>query len=289
MSRTVHSDAPSVPWLLAMSSWMLLTLIPAAATSWLGFGIVGVVSRKPRVIVLSVVFAGAAIVAALEVWGPWRPVAAAVVYLAGMLVALGVNPGWLRSMWERRSSRRAAALVGPAARVASGTTATRQSRAQRRAAASAASKKRAAAARAATAGTAAQAGSASAAEARKATARKADAPASDADALAERVGATSDDLIAGAGVAAARPDGPAAEPVDVNTADVDEIAALPGFTKARARKAVRARDQSGGFVSVEAFGEAVGLQPHELVRLRDRAVCSPRPRGERRFGRRVDL
>lgn len=114
----------------------------------------------------------------------------------------------------------------------------------------------------------------------------------EAASLAAQVGARTDDLIApsdaaGAGSADATPS--ALEPVDVNTADAEALRSLPGVSRARARAAVRARDEQGGFVSVEAFGEAIGLQPHEIVRLRGVATCSPRPRGERRFGRRVDL
>ena len=78
------------------------------------------------------------------------------------------------------------------------------------------------------------------------------------------------------------------EPVDVNTAPAAELEKLPGMSRSRARRAVKEREAQGGFTSVEDFGEAVGLQPHEIVRLRKLAACSPRPRGERRFGRRVD-
>lgn len=81
-----------------------------------------------------------------------------------------------------------------------------------------------------------------------------------------------------------------AEPVatvDVNTATVDEFRALPGFTKKRAEAAVAARLGRRRFASVQEFADDLGLQPHELVRIRDRLACS-RPR-RRSFGRRVDI
>lgn len=75
--------------------------------------------------------------------------------------------------------------------------------------------------------------------------------------------------------------------VDVNTATVDEFRTLPGFTKKRAEAAVAARLGRSRFASVQEFADDLGLQPHELVRIRDRLTCS-RPR-RRSFGRRVDI
>lgn len=82
---------------------------------------------------------------------------------------------------------------------------------------------------------------------------------------------------------------PAAAPitVDVNSATVDEFRALPGFSKKRAEAAVAARLGRSRFASVQEFADDLGLEPHELVRLRDQLTCS-RPR-RKSFGRRVDL
>ncbi|SDZ25202.1 DNA uptake protein ComE [Amycolatopsis xylanica] len=63
-------------------------------------------------------------------------------------------------------------------------------------------------------------------------------------------------------------------PVDVNTAPPSDLAALPGMSPERAASAVELRQRQGGFADVEAFGVAVGLQPHEIVRLRGRATAS---------------
>jgi DNA uptake protein ComE-like DNA-binding protein len=244
--------------------------------TWLGFGIVGVASRSRRLIILGVVWGAVAILINLEIWGQAQPIVRAVAYLAGMVCALAVNPGWLRTMWQRRvdksgmgvTSARAVATgaAAGAAANASGNRASRRSRAKK-----------------------------APAKSQPATSRRAavtdDQPArtpakpvpDEATELAAEAGASTDDLLAAPAAGAA-----AAEPVDVNTATAAELEGLPGVTRARARKAVSEREEQGGFSSLEDFGETLGLQPHEIVRLRKVAVCSPRPRGERRFGRRVD-
>jgi len=62
--------------------------------------------------------------------------------------------------------------------------------------------------------------------------------------------------------------------LDVNTASGAELASLPGLSPARATQALELRRRQGGFPDVEAFGVAIGLQPHEIVRLRGRATAS---------------
>jgi hypothetical protein len=258
----VTAAVPSFPWLIGMSSWMLLTAVPGPMLAWLGFGIVGVVSRRPRLMILAVVAGAVAILVNMPIWGQWQAVIAAVAYLAGMVVALMVNPGWLRTMWERRMSspnraplaRRQAAASGSSA-PRSGASGAKTSRRRRKPAPKPKPKPEPAV-------------------------EEKDAPAVEAQTLARTAGASADDLLAAT-------DG-SPEPVDVNTATVDELATLPGVTRSRARRAHRERERQGGFTSVEDFGESIGLQPHEIVRLRRLASCSPRPRGERRFGRRVD-
>lgn len=288
---TAATDAPSIGWMLGMSSWMLLTLIPGPMLAWLGFSIIGGVSRSMRLIGLGLGAGALAIVVNLPLWGPWQPLASAILYLAGMLVALMVNPGWLRTMWERRSGSTASRADGgtwhrrttttPADRRPGQRTSSSKkskSRAQRNAEARAKAAARADAAKEAAAKEAA-AKEARAAEA--ATARTAATPSTDeARSLAAAAGASTDRYLA------SNPE--PAEPVDVNTATLDQLMTLPGVNRTRARRALKQRDERGGFTSVEDFGEVAGLQPHEIVRLRRVATCSPRPRSERRFGRRVD-
>jgi hypothetical protein len=64
--------------------------------------------------------------------------------------------------------------------------------------------------------------------------------------------------------------------VDVNTARIDEFAALPGFDTARARHLVAEREARRGFGSVAEFAAAANLAPHEFAPLRDILVCAPR-------------
>ncbi|MDT7802164.1 MAG: hypothetical protein QOI78_5597 [Actinomycetota bacterium] len=68
--------------------------------------------------------------------------------------------------------------------------------------------------------------------------------------------------------------------VDVNAATGPELARLPGMTPERVNEALELRRRQGGFPDVEAFGIAVGLQPHEIVRLRGRATAGQVPQRE---------
>ncbi|GLY35450.1 hypothetical protein Amsp01_014740 [Amycolatopsis sp. NBRC 101858] len=59
--------------------------------------------------------------------------------------------------------------------------------------------------------------------------------------------------------------------VDVNAASGPELARL--LSPEQVAKALEVRQRQGGFPDVEAFGVAIGLQPHEIVRLRKRATA----------------
>ncbi|MET8995228.1 helix-hairpin-helix domain-containing protein [Amycolatopsis sp. NPDC004169] len=74
-------------------------------------------------------------------------------------------------------------------------------------------------------------------------------------------------------LALAPPPAPPVALVDVNTASAADLARLPGLTPDRVTTALELRRQQGGFPDVEAFGVAIGLQPHEIVRLRGRATA----------------
>jgi DNA uptake protein ComE-like DNA-binding protein len=63
--------------------------------------------------------------------------------------------------------------------------------------------------------------------------------------------------------------------VDVNHAQVEDIADLPGIDADTARRIVATRDGVGGFSSLEDLGMTMH-QPGDVVeRLRDRVVCIP--------------
>ena len=280
MSAGRAGAEPSTGWMLGMSTWMVSALIPGSFLSWLGFLIVGIVGRMLRWTIVGVVLGALAIVVALPVWGQWQPLLAAILYIAGMLLALMANPSWLRAMWARRTGENAQEpRKTSASRTSSSRSSSRGASRSRREGqkANAASSQR----------DEPRVGSSFTASASHDTAHDAGGAGesgavgnpSAADGLAARAGASSAEFFAA---------GDAAEPIDVNTADAGELANLPGITARQARRLVKQRSAQGGFTSLDAFATAARLQPHELVRLRDAAVCSRPARGPRRFGRRVD-
>ena len=64
--------------------------------------------------------------------------------------------------------------------------------------------------------------------------------------------------------------------VDVNHADENELAALPGISPATARRAVAIRERIDGFDSVLDFANVLDLPAHLVDKLHDRLVCLPR-------------
>lgn len=80
-------------------------------------------------------------------------------------------------------------------------------------------------------------------------------------------------------------------PVDINTADQEQIAQLPGMTPARASSVVAARRAHGPILSLVELGEIAGLQPHERLRLQDRVSFSDATPadGAGRDGRLLDI
>lgn len=70
---------------------------------------------------------------------------------------------------------------------------------------------------------------------------------------------------------------PPQSPVDVNNASEEVIAAMPGIGSVLAKKAVNERQKRGGFKSTEEFGQALGLMPHIVERIRPIVVISPLP------------
>jgi DNA uptake protein ComE-like DNA-binding protein len=67
----------------------------------------------------------------------------------------------------------------------------------------------------------------------------------------------------------------AAKRLDVNSASVQDLAALPGVGQNMAQRIVQARDGSGYFSSFEQLVSKSGVQPHVLIPLRDRLVFGP--------------
>jgi len=72
---------------------------------------------------------------------------------------------------------------------------------------------------------------------------------------------------------AAEPSG-TAPAVNVNTATAEELQTLPGIGEKRARAIVEAREQRGGFKSVDELVEVKGIGPANLEKLRPRLRVS---------------
>ncbi len=72
--------------------------------------------------------------------------------------------------------------------------------------------------------------------------------------------------------------GDATPVVNVNTASIEELQALPGIGEARARAIVAARQELGGFENVDQLVEVRGIGPANLERLRPHARTAGKTR-----------
>jgi DNA uptake protein ComE-like DNA-binding protein len=70
-----------------------------------------------------------------------------------------------------------------------------------------------------------------------------------------------------------------AAPVDINSASAGEIAMAVGVDDAVVRRVVDARIQRGGFSSMDDLVARAALQPHEMVRFRDKIRFGPSSTG----------
>jgi hypothetical protein len=84
-----------------------------------------------------------------------------------------------------------------------------------------------------------------------------------------------------------QPDAPTQRP-DINAATPTELVAALGVDQGLANKVVAARDANGGFNTVDDLTAIAGLQPHELVRFRERVVVGPRKQAPPSGGRILD-
>ncbi|PSL36518.1 helix-hairpin-helix protein [Labedella gwakjiensis] len=256
-------DGPSFRWLVLTSLWLVFVLMPNGVTTWLGFAIIGFAVLRPLWIGAAVAYFVATVaIETTDALGVWSVVLGGVLWVVGIAHGISANRLWQTTLWSRME--RGVRLLGrgtPRRRPA-GVSAGRSSRSL----------------------------------------------PPEAVGLLDASGTDRSDYLADASPAPARPASsrPAssrrrtssrgaregalpATPVDVNTATQRDLQSLPGFTRQRAKAAIRERERLGGFSSVEQFGAVAGLQPHEVVRLGPALECSPKPRRPRSFGRRVDL
>jgi competence protein ComEA len=80
-----------------------------------------------------------------------------------------------------------------------------------------------------------------------------------------RAGAAPAAASAGGGGGSAAP----AQPVNLNTATLEQLDTLPGVGPATAQKILDFRDERGGFGSVEELGEVPGIGPVRMAALRE--------------------
>jgi DNA uptake protein ComE-like DNA-binding protein len=74
----------------------------------------------------------------------------------------------------------------------------------------------------------------------------------------------------------------------VNHAAVDDLLVLPGMTLSNSQKLVRERDARGGFRTIEEAGHFLKLQPHVVVRLKERSLAKPYGARRPSTGRLID-
>ncbi len=61
--------------------------------------------------------------------------------------------------------------------------------------------------------------------------------------------------------------------LDINKANEEEFANLPGLTVVDAKRAIKARENSGSFNTKDEFYEAINIKPHILVKIDDLIVA----------------
>ncbi len=63
--------------------------------------------------------------------------------------------------------------------------------------------------------------------------------------------------------------------VDLNRADADEVAALPGIGDVLASRIVASRSDEGAFARIESLSRVHGIGPGIIERIRPHVVCGP--------------
>jgi competence protein ComEA len=85
-------------------------------------------------------------------------------------------------------------------------------------------------------------------------------------------------LVSSAAVSLAADGPPGGAVVNVNTATVEQLQALPGIGEVRARAIVEARERRGGFKNIDELVEIRGIGPAGLERLRSHVTVSGKTR-----------
>lgn len=252
---TATATGPSIGWRLGMSAWLLLLLVGGGGLAWLAFGGLAAIARRRSWAIFAGIYAVAAIAAQVPE-DPAGRIVQGTLYLIVLVHGLIINQSWLLLLWGRLENGLTILGTVRGARTAPA------GRRRRQAAIPKEAQTLLGGAGTARSDYVDESAPAAPAPRRRRTAR---APAR----------------------TIAEPALPA-ELIDVNTANQRTLAKLTGLDRALAKAAITERTRRGGFSTLEDFAATAGLQPHEIVRLRDEAFCSARPRAKRSFGRRVD-
>ncbi len=70
---------------------------------------------------------------------------------------------------------------------------------------------------------------------------------------------------------------PTAAPLNLNTATVAQLEALPGIGPTLARRILILRDQLGGFTAIAQLQQVSGIGPKRYAALRDLVTVTPQP------------
>ena len=77
--------------------------------------------------------------------------------------------------------------------------------------------------------------------------------------------------------------------IDVNNASEETLSELPGVSLILAKKVVQLRNSGVYFESAEDFGEALGLKPHIITRIKPLIVVTPHKETPMHKRRRIDI
>lgn len=256
---------PSVGWMLSRSAWLLAVFTFGGLFAWAGFALIGVLVARGAWLVTAGIYA-AATVGMFFVADAMQGVVAGIIQTAAIIHGLILNRTFLITLWGRRERGERQVGRGVPRAVPSATSTL------------------------------------------TAPVRVEPGMPAEAAALFESRGTLQSDYLQQqasspvvpvpppAGTTAAAAPAPAAAParrgrrthgLNVNTATVEQLAALPQMGPARAAFAVSARERQP-FTSTQHFADVLGLQPHEYATLRGQITCTT-PRTWRSTGRRLDL
>jgi DNA uptake protein ComE-like DNA-binding protein len=93
---------PTAGWLIVSSLWLIPVLIGGGTTTWIGFGIIGLVVLRRSWLVAAAVYAVLAFIVSVLGFSVLGPVLQIPLIIVGTIHALVANRTWLTTLWGRR-------------------------------------------------------------------------------------------------------------------------------------------------------------------------------------------